>query len=39
MFGVRLLTALYTIGFILVIVLFIGSLFGAFDNPMIDPGM
>lgn len=39
MFGVRLLTALYTIGFILVIVLAIGSIFGVFDNPMVDPGM
>lgn len=39
MFGIRLLTALYTIGFILVVLLFIGSVFGAFVNPMIDPGM
>jgi hypothetical protein len=39
MFGIRLLTALYTIMFVVLILVFIGSVFGVFDNPMIDPGM
>jgi uncharacterized membrane protein len=39
MFGIRLLTALYTIVFLVLVLVFIGSIFGAFQNPMIDPGM
>ena len=37
--GVRLLTMLYTIFFVLIILIAIGSFFGLFDNPMIDPGL
>jgi hypothetical protein len=39
MFGIRLLTALYTIVFVVLVVVAIGSIFGVFDNPMIDPGL
>jgi hypothetical protein len=37
--GIRLLTMLYTIFFVLIILIAIGSFFGLFDNPMIDPGL
>jgi hypothetical protein len=37
--GIKLITTLYTIFFVLIILIAIGSLFGVFDNPMIDPGM
>ena len=37
--GIRLLTWLYMIFFVLIILIAIGSFFGLFDNPMIDPGM
>lgn len=37
--GIRLLTVLYTLFFLLLILVAIGSIFGAFDNPMIDPGV
>lgn len=39
MFGIRLLTALYTLFFVVLVLVAIGSFFGVFDNPMIDPGM
>ena len=39
MFGIRLLTAVYTIVFVVLVLVFIGSVVGVFDNPMIDPGM
>ena len=39
MFGIRLLTALYTIVFVVLVLVAIGSMAGVFDNPMIDPGM
>ena len=39
MFGIRLLTAVYTLVFFVLVLVFIGSIFGVFDNPMIDPGM
>ena len=37
--GIRLLTMLYTIFFVLIILIAIGSFFGLFENPMIDPGL
>ena len=37
--GIRLLTTLYTIFFVLIILIAIGSFFGVFDNPLIDPGL
>ncbi len=37
--GIRLITALYAFFFILMIVVAIGSIFGVFDNPLIDPGL
>jgi hypothetical protein len=37
--GIRLLTMLYTIFFVLIILIVIGSFFGVFGNPNIDPGM
>ena len=39
MFGIRLLTALYTLVFVVLVLVFIGSIFGIFENRMIDPGM
>lgn len=35
----RFLTALYIIMFVLIILIAIGSFFGVFTNPLIDPGM
>jgi hypothetical protein len=35
----KVLTTLYTLMFLLIILIAIGSLFGVFDNPLIDPGM
>ena len=37
--GVRLITWLYTVFFVLIILIVIGSFFGVFDNPLIDPGL
>jgi len=37
--GIRLLTTLYTIFFVLIILIAIGSFFGVFQNPIIDPGV
>ena len=37
--GIRLITTLYTIVFVLMILIVIGSYFGVFDNPAIDPGL
>jgi hypothetical protein len=37
--GIRLITTLYTIFFVLIILIAIGSFFGVFENPMIDPGL
>jgi hypothetical protein len=39
MSGIRLITALYTIFFVLIILIVIGSFFGVFENPLIDPGL
>ena len=39
MSGVRLITTLYTIFFVLLVLIVIGSFFGVFDNPLIDPGL
>ena len=37
--GIRLLTTLFTIFFVLIILIVIGSFFGVFENPNIDPGL
>jgi hypothetical protein len=37
--GIRLITTLYTIFFVLMVLIVIGSFFGVFDNPYIDPGL
>jgi hypothetical protein len=37
--GIRLITTLYTIFFVLIILIVIGSFFGVFENPLIDPGL
>jgi hypothetical protein len=37
--GIKLITALYTFFFVLMILIAIGSFFGVFDNPLIDPGL
>ena len=37
--GIKLLTTLYTIFFVLMILIVIGSFFGVFENRLIDPGM
>ena len=37
--GIRLLATLYTIFFVLIILIVIGSFFGVFENPLIDPGL
>jgi hypothetical protein len=37
--GIRLLTLLYTIFFVLIVLIAIGSFFGVFGNPNIDPGL
>ena len=37
--GIRLITWLYTIFFVLIILIVIGSFFGVFGNPLIDPGL
>ncbi len=39
MAGIRLITAVYTIIFIVLIIAAIGSILGVFDNPLIDPGL
>jgi ABC-type Fe3+-siderophore transport system permease subunit len=37
--ALRFLTALYAILLVVMILVAIGSYFGLFDNPMIDPGL
>lgn len=37
--GIRLITTLYALFFILMILVAIGSILGVFDNPLIDPGL
>ena len=37
--GIKLITALYTIMFVLLVVVAIASILGVFVNPLIDPGM
>ena len=37
--GIRLITWLYTIFFVLIILIVIGSFFGVFENPLLDPGL
>ena len=37
--GVRLITWLYAIFFVLLVLIVISSFFGVFDNPFIDPGL
>ena len=37
--GIKLVTALYTFFFLLMILIAIGSFFGVFDNQLIDPGL
>ena len=37
--GIKLITTVYTILFVLMILIAIGSFFGVFDNPLIDPGL
>jgi ABC-type Fe3+-siderophore transport system permease subunit len=37
--GIRLMVTLYTIFFVLVILIAIASFFGVFENPLIDPGL
>jgi hypothetical protein len=37
--GIRLIVTLYTIFFVLIVLIAIGSFFGVFENPLIDPGL
>ncbi len=37
--GIKFITTLYIIFFVLIILIAIGSVFGVFDNRMIDPGL
>jgi hypothetical protein len=37
--GIRLITTLYALFFIVMILAAIGSILGVFDNPLIDPGL
>jgi hypothetical protein len=37
--GIRLIVTLYTIFFVLIILIAVGSFFGVFGNPLIDPGL
>jgi ABC-type Fe3+-siderophore transport system permease subunit len=37
--GIRLITTLYALFFIIMILAAIGSILGVFDNPLIDPGL
>ncbi len=37
--GIKLITTLYTIFFVLMILIAIGSFFGVFENRLIDPGL
>ncbi len=37
--GIKLIVTLYTVFFVLIILIAIGSFFGLFDNPLIDPGL
>ena len=37
--GIKLIAALYTVFFVLMILIAIGSFFGVFDNPLIYPGL
>jgi hypothetical protein len=37
--GIRFLTAAYAIMFVVMVLIVLGSLFGLFGNPLIDPGL
>ena len=37
--GIKVLTTLYAIFFVLMILIVIGSFFGVFENRLIDPGL
>ena len=37
--GIKLLTTVYAIVLVVMILIAIGSFFGVFDNPLIDPGL
>ena len=37
--GIKVITTLYTIFFVLIILIVIGSFFGVFENQLIDPGL
>jgi hypothetical protein len=37
--GIRLVTTLYIIFFVIIVLAAIGSILGVFDNHLIDPGM
>jgi hypothetical protein len=37
--GIRLIVMLYTVFFVLIVLIAIGSFFGVFGNPLIDPGL
>jgi hypothetical protein len=37
--GIRLVTTLYIIFFVVMVVAAIGSILGVFSNPLIDPGL
>ena len=39
MAGIRIITVLYAIMFVVMVLVVIGSIFGVFDNPLIDPGL
>jgi hypothetical protein len=39
MAGIRIITVLYTIMFVVMVLVVIGSIFGVFDNPLIAPGL
>ena len=37
--GVRLVTTLYILFFVVIVIAAIGSVLGVFSNPLIDPGL
>jgi ABC-type lipoprotein release transport system permease subunit len=39
MAGIRIVVVLYTIMFVVMVLIVIGSIFGVFNNSMIDPGL
>jgi hypothetical protein len=39
MAGIRIVTVLYTIMFVVMVLVVIGSIFGVFSNTLIDPGL